>query len=207
MINNFNVGPKRVHDFQILAAGSNAHVIEALNGQIITRSQVLAVKNQSGHAMADSDNDMLKITVVNRYEDCEPSVAFIKNFGLKEGAIASSVAHDSHNIIAVGVDDDSLCKAINMLIEAKGGICAVTQEKKKLLSLPVAGIMTTKDGYEVAKSYTELDKLAKEMGSKLDSPFMTLSFMALLVIPSLKLSDLGLFDGEKFTFRELFVNE
>jgi len=207
IINNFNVGPKRVHDFQILAAGSNAHVIEALNGQIITRSQVLAVKNQSGHAMADSDNDMLKITVVNRYEDCEPSVAFIKNFGLKEGAIASSVAHDSHNIIAVGVDDDSLCKAINMLIEAKGGICAVTQEKKKLLSLPVAGIMTTKDGYEVAKSYTELDKLAKEMGSKLDSPFMTLSFMALLVIPSLKLSDLGLFDGEKFTFRELFVNE
>ena len=126
---------------------------------------------------------------------------------MKEGAIASSVAHDSHNIIAVGVDDDSLCKAVNMLIEAKGGICAVTLNKEKLLPLPVAGIMTTEDGYKVAKSYTEIDRLAKDMGSKLDSPFMTLSFMALLVIPSLKLSDLGLFDGEQFAFTNLFVNK
>ncbi len=205
IINNFNVGCKSVHDFQIPAAGNHAHVIEALNGQIITKSQVLAFKNQSGYATADSENDLLKITVVNRYEDHEPSIAFIKNFGLKEGAIASSVAHDSHNIIAVGVEDDSLCKAVNMLIEAKGGVCAVKQDKEKLLALPVGGIMTTKDGYEVAKNYTEIDKLAKEMGSKLDSPFMTLSFMALLVIPSLKLSDLGLFDGEEFAFTDLFV--
>ena len=165
------------------------------------------VKNQTGNATADITKDILKITVVNRYKDYKPSIAFIKNFGLQEGAIASSVAHDSHNIIAVGVDDHSLCKAVNMLIEAKGGICAVTPNKEKLLSLPVAGIMTTKDGYEVANNYTEIDKLAKDMGSKLDSPFMTLSFMALLVIQNLKLSDLGLFNSEQFTFTELFVNQ
>jgi len=207
IINNFNLSPKSVHEFKIPAVGTHIRVIEALNGQIITKSQVHTVKNQTGNATADITKDILKITVVNRYKDYKPSIAFIKNFGLKEGAIASSVAHDSHNIIAVGVDDHSLCKAVNMLIEAKGGICAVTPNKEKLLSLPVAGIMTTKDGYEVANNYTEIDKLAKDMGSKLDSPFMTLSFMALLVIQNLKLSDLGLFNSEQFTFTELFVNQ
>jgi adenine deaminase len=132
-------------------------------------------------------------------------VAFIKNFGLNAGAIASSVGHDSHNIIAVGVDDESICRAVNLLIEAKGGISAVSGEKEEVLPLPVGGIMSPEDGYLVAESYTRIDRMAKEMGSKLNSPFMTLSFMALLVIPDLKLSDKGLFDGKRFEFTEVFL--
>lgn len=142
--------------------------------------------------------------MVNRYQNAKPAVAFIKNFGLKTGAIASSVAHDSHNIIAVGVDDASISKAVNLIIGTKGGIAAVWGEKEKLLPLPVAGIMSADDGYQVAEHYTQIDRMAKEMGSTLQSPFMTLSFMALLVIPDLKLSDRGLFDGRNFEFRDLF---
>jgi adenine deaminase len=119
---------------------------------------------------------------------------------LKEGAIASSVAHDSHNIIAVGVDDDSMARAINLVIKEKGGVSCVNNKREKILALPVAGLMSNEDGYKVATAYTEIDKMAKELGSKLSAPFMTLSFMALLVIPHLKLSDLGLFDGDKFSF-------
>jgi len=133
-------------------------------------------------------------------------VAFIKNIGLKTGAIASSVGHDSHNIIAVGVDDESICRAVNLLIEAKGGISAVSGEKEEVLPLPVGGIMSPEDGYQVAAAYTQIDRMAKEMGSTLNSPFMTLSFLALLVIPDLKLSDKGLFDGRKFEFCDLFYD-
>ena len=143
--------------------------------------------------------------VYNRYNESKPAIAFINHFGLKEGAIASSVAHDSHNIIAVGVDDESICEAINLIVREKGGVSAVSNQRKGVLPLPVAGLMSNEDGYKVAESYTMIDKFAKEqLGSTLVSPFMSLSFMALLVIPSLKLSDLGLFDGNTFSFVDLF---
>jgi len=143
--------------------------------------------------------------VVNRYQDAPPAVAFIKSFGLKEGAIASSVAHDSHNIVAVGVTDEALCRAVNLIVQHRGGVAVVGGGQESVLPLPVAGLMTTQDGFEVARLYSELDRAAKKLGSTLHAPFMTLSFMALLVIPSIKLSDKGLFDGEKFEFTSLFA--
>ena len=158
-----------------------------------------------GKVVSDVENDILKLTVVERYSNSKPSIAFIKNFGLKRGAIASCVAHDSHNIIAVGVTDEDICAAVNGIIEAKGGISAAYDGNVEVLPLPVAGIMTNEDGYSVAEKYTKLDKIAKQLGSKLHAPYMTLSFMALLVIPSLKLSDKGLFDGSKFEFVDLFL--
>ena len=145
------------------------------------------------------------MTVVNRYKNAPPSIAFIKNFGIKEGAIASSVGHDSHNIIAVGVSDEAICRAVNLLIENSGGVCAVSASEEKVVPLPVAGIMSDKSGEEIGKDYAELDAMAKQMGSKLRAPYMSLSFMALLVIPSLKLSDKGLFDGTKFEFTSLEI--
>ena len=145
------------------------------------------------------------MTVVNRYNDDEPAMAFIKNFGLKEGAIASSVGHDSHNIIAVGVNDEMICKAVNLIIKNKGGICAVTVSEEKIVPLPVAGIMSDQDGETIGKDYAALDKMAKQLGSPLNAPYMTLSFMALLVIPSLKLSDKGRFNGKDFKFVSLEV--
>jgi adenine deaminase len=141
----------------------------------------------------------LKMVVVNRYKNAPIAKTFIKNFGLKAGAIASSVAHDSHNIVAVGVDDESLCEAVNLVIDQEGGVSCVGNGKQDILPLPVAGLMTTADGYEVAKQYATIDAAAKALGSTLTSPFMTLSFMALLVIPHLKLSDRGLFDGDSFS--------
>ena len=143
------------------------------------------------------DEDILKIVVVNRYHDAPVSKAFIKNFGLKKGAIASSVAHDSHNIVAVGVDDESLCQAVNLVIENEGGVSCVGN-KDMILPLPVGGLMSKDDGYVVAEKYAAIDKAAKDLGCTLSAPFMTLSFMALLVIPQLKISDLGLFDGDEF---------
>ena len=150
--------------------------------------------------VSDTDRDILKIAVVNRYTEAVVALAFIKNTGLKEGAIASSVAHDSHNIVAVGVDDDSICQAVNGVIEQQGGISCVGPQASLVLPLPVAGLMSANDGYEVARSYTAIDAMAKSLGATLSAPFMTLSFMALLVIPHLKLSDLGLFDGDGFKF-------
>jgi adenine deaminase len=147
----------------------------------------------------------LKIVVVNRYQNAKPAVAFIKNFGLKKGAIASSVAHDCHNIVAVGTSDEELCKAVNLIIENTGGICAVDGEEKISLALPVAGIMSDMNGYETGEKYKEIDAMAKNLGSHLKAPFMTLSFMALLVIPDLKLSDKGLFSGTSFSFVDLEV--
>ena len=178
-------------------------VIEAFNGQLITHQALCAPKLQGNEIISDVENDVLKIVCVNRYQKTKPAVAFIKNFGLKTGAIASSVAHDSHNIIAVGANDDAIIQAINLLMKNNGGVCAVNNSEEKILPLPVAGLMSERDGYEVAKQYSEIDALAKSLGSTLDAPFMTLSFMALLVIPKLKLSDKGLFDGEKFEFTNL----
>jgi adenine deaminase len=200
-INNFNTELKTPEAFALPAENASAiRVIEAFDGQLITKEYRAAAKIENEHLVADIEQDVLKITVVNRYQDASPAVAFIKNIGLKQGAIASSVGHDSHNIVAVGVDDESISRAVNLIIKARGGVCAVHDQNEKLLPLPVAGIMSAADGYTVAKAYSELDKMSKEMGSKLASPFMTLSFMALLVIPSLKLSDKGLFNGDSFTF-------
>jgi adenine deaminase len=203
IINNFKVKHKSPDDFIIKGNSRIFPVIEAMDGQLVTNKLDLPVPLEDGIYSTDPENDILKIIVLNRYEDKVPAVAFIRNFGLKRGAIASSVAHDSHNIIAVGVDDVSLAKAVNLIISAKGGISAVDDNIQKILELPVAGLMSAYDGYEVAKKYSEIDKVAKEMGSTLNSPFMTLSFMALLVIPKLKLSDHGLFNGEKFEYLEM----
>ncbi|GAB2493136.1 adenine deaminase [Algoriphagus taiwanensis] len=205
VINNFHTSLKKPEDFQISASGTKVRVIEALDGQLITPEIEGEILVQNGFAESNLEKDILKITVVNRYQDAPPAVVFIKNFGLKAGAIASSVGHDSHNIIAVGVDDESICRAVNLLIEAKGGISAISEEKEEILPLPVGGIMSPEDGYQVAEAYTRIDRMAKEMGSTLNSPFMTLSFMALLVIPDLKLSDKGLFDGQKFALCDLFI--
>ncbi|MGS2738844.1 adenine deaminase [Sinomicrobium sp. M5D2P17] len=206
IINNFRTSLKTPADFAVKAEGRHIRIIEPKDGELITSETVSPVKVKDGYAIPDIESDILKITVVNRYEETPPAVAFIRNFGLKEGAIASSVAHDSHNIIAVGTDDTSLAKAINFIMESKGGISAVRKEEHLLLPLPVGGIMSADDGYEVAKAYTAIDSMAKSMGASLQSPFMTLSFMALLVIPDLKLSDKGLFDGQKFAFTELFIS-
>jgi len=193
-INNFGCSKKQTGDFK--TTSSSGVVIEALDGQLITNKILL----QSGVIVADIKNDILKMVVVNRYKNAPIAKTFIKNFGLKKGAIASSVAHDSHNIVAVGVDDESICTAINLVIENKGGVSCIGGEEQIILPLPVAGLMSTDDGYKVAKKYSAIDKAAKDLGSKLSAPYMTLSFMALLVIPHLKLSDLGLFDGDSFSF-------
>jgi adenine deaminase len=181
------------------------NVIETFNGQLITRQLRLHAKIVAGHAVADPARDLLKIAVVNRYEPAAPiAVGFIRGFGLKAGALASSVAHDSHNIVAVGVDDASLAAAVNLVIRHRGGISAVGRGRRAVLPLPIAGLMSDANGYAVARKYTRLDALAKKLGSKLDAPFMTLAFMALLVIPDLKLSDRGLFSGARWKFQPLF---
>ncbi len=200
-INQFNCSSITEQDITTLFQGEEKlPVIEALDGQLITNKLLLDPIVINGQLISDTENDILKIVVVNRYNNAVVAKAFVKNFGLKSGAIASSVAHDSHNIIAVGVEDGYLVKAINLIIETKGGISCVTGTDEKYLPLPVAGLMSNYDGYKVAEAYTEIDAMAKELGSTLSAPFMTLSFMALLVIPHLKLSDLGLFDGDAFEF-------
>ncbi len=199
-INHFSCSKKKAKDFQVESRGEEGiPVIEALDGQLITNKLFWKPKTENGKIIADTEHDILKIAVVNRYKDTAAAVAFIKNFGLKRGAIASSVAHDSHNIIVVGVDDESMAEAVNLIIRHKGGVSCVGAENL-VLPLPVAGLMSADDGYEVAKAYAAIDAAAKAAGSALGAPFMTLSFMALLVIPHLKLSDKGLFDGDNFQF-------
>lgn len=205
IVNQFNCHAILLEQIAVKALSNKMHVIIAEDGQLITQSRIVKPKtNEKGIVVSDTENDVLKIVVYNRYESSLPAVGFIQSFGLKEGAIASTVAHDSHNIIAVGVDDESICKAINALVKAQGGVCATQGQKMEVLPLPVAGLMSAEDGYLVAKAYEAIDQMAKNMGSTLASPFMTLSFMALLVIPKLKLSDKGLFDGEAFCFHPLF---
>ena len=202
VINNFSCSEKTITDLVVAFNGEKEiPVIEALDGQLITNKIFAAPKVINGEIVSDVNGDILKMVVVNRYKNVPVAKAFIKNFGIKQGAIASSVAHDSHNIVAVGVDDESLVKAINLVINEKGGVSAVNNIKEIVLALPVAGLMSNEDGYKVAAAYTQIDKMVKEeQGSTLMAPFMTLSFMALLVIPHLKLSDLGLFDGDEFKF-------
>ena len=203
--NNFNTSKKEVTDFAITSNANKIRVIEALEGQLITNEIHHKPKIENGKIVSDVENDVLKMAVINRYTNTKPAIAFIKNFGLKKGAIASSVAHDCHNIVVVGTSDEEICKAVNTLIENKGGICAVNGNQIKSLALPVAGIMSDKNGWETGKLYQEIDVMAKELGSNLKAPFMTLSFMALLVIPDLKLSDKGLFSGNSFSFVDLDV--
>ena len=205
VLNNFNTDKKQVSDFRFDSSAEKIRVIEALDGELVTNQIEANSLIVEGNLVSNTKTDVLKMTVVNRYKNDNPAIAFIKNFGLKEGAIASSVGHDSHNIIAVGVSDEMICKAVNLIIENRGGVCAVNQSKEKIVSLPVAGIMSDKPAQEIGKQYAELDKMAKVMGSKLRAPYMSLSFMALLVIPSLKLSDKGLFDGTNFKFTTLVV--
>lgn len=199
--NQFKATPKTPKDFEIEAKGSQIFVIQPEDGQLITHGQEVSAPVLNGKLVSDIKRDILKIAVLNRYEaSSKPAIGFIQNFGLKRGAIASCIAHDSHNLIAVGCDDEDLCAAVNLLIKHKGGIAAVDGARQMALPLPVAGIMSHEDGYVVAEKYSRIDKFAKELGTSLQAPFMTLSFMALLVIPELKLSDKGLFDGKKFAF-------
>lgn len=203
VINKFDCREKSISDFRFPVSGfsETVYAIEALDGQLITNKITCTPIEKNGFYESDIANDLLKIVVVNRYKNAPVAKAFIKNFGILHGAIASSVAHDSHNIVAVGVDDESICKAVNLVIKERGGVSAVSYEKEMVLGLPVAGLMSNRDGYQVAASYTAIDKMVKEeMGSTLTAPFMTLSFMALLVIPHVKLSDQGLFDGDAFKF-------
>jgi adenine deaminase len=203
IINQFSCDEKVAADFVVAANGSLIDVIEALDGQLITNKLSIQPKISNNEIVPDVANDVLKIVVVNRYKNAPIAKAFVKNFGLKQGGMASTVAHDSHNIIAVGVDDESICKAVNLVIKEQGGVSAVSRLAELIVGLPVAGLMSNNDGYKVAASYTAIDKMVKEeLGSTLASPFMTLSFMALLVIPHLKLSDLGLFDGDNFKIIE-----
>lgn len=203
LLNNFDCAEKNASDFEFAVSefGETILAIEALDGQLITNKIICKPVVKNGFYESDIANDILKIVVVNRYKNAPVAKAFIRNFGLKHGAIASSVAHDSHNIVAVGVDDESLMKAVNLVIKEQGGVSAVSDQEETVLGLPVAGLMSNDDGYKVAAAYTAIDKMVKEkMGSTLAAPFMTLSFMALLVIPHLKLSDMGLFDGDAFKF-------
>jgi adenine deaminase len=200
VVNRFGATPKKASDFEIRASeGSEIHVIRALDGELITEKETALPTIFGGKAVADPKRDLLKIAVVNRYKDAPVAVGFISGFKLRSGAIASSVAHDSHNVVAVGTSDETLAAAVNLVIEAKGGLAT----DKKVLPLPIAGLMSTLPGDELARQYNELEELAHRLGSELRDPFMTLSFMALLVIPKLKMSDKGLFDGEKFSLIDL----
>ncbi len=203
--NNFHVQTIIESSIYVKPKTDCLKVMEALDGQLITTAECITPKIVNGNVISDPERDILKIVVLNRYKNAAPAVAFIRNFNLKEGAIASSVAHDSHNIVAVGVDDSDIVKAINLVIKEKGGVSLVSPSREMILPLPVAGLMSAEDGYQVAKKYHEIDQAAHELGSTLRAPFMTLSFMALLVIPELKLSDKGLFDGKSFSLTDLFA--
>ena len=209
VVNNFHAHPVAAADFELPApsAASTLRVIECFDGQLITARADVPARVEKGLVVPDVATDVLKLAVINRYQaQVAPALAFIRGFGLKRGALASSVGHDSHNITAVGCDDASLARAVNLVIAAKGGLAAVGPDGEELLvPLPVAGLMSEQSGPAVAAAYAAVDDLAKRLGSPLGAPFMTLSFMALLVIPSLKLSDQGLFDGQQFEFVDAVV--
>jgi adenine deaminase len=208
IINKFNISAITPQMLQIAgnATSQMVRVIEAIDGQLITKASTHTLPVKDGKVQTDVAADILKVVVLNRYHPAPPAVAYIKGFGLKSGAIASSVGHDSHNIIAVGCDDDSITKAINLIIEHKGGLALSDGDMNEILPLPVAGLMTLAPGEDVAQAYSRMDNYAKkQMGSALRSPFMLISFMALLVIPALKLSDKGLFDGSSFEFVDVLL--
>ena len=203
VMNNFKVALKKEEDFVLKGFEGTLQVIQALDGELITKKLEVKAKVHDGHLTVDLEQDILKLAVINRYKNAPVAVAFINGFGLKRGALASCIAHDSHNIIAIGTNDEDMCRGVNAIIENQGGIAVVSDGQVEVLPLPIAGIMSPEDGYSVAKKYSILDEKAKQLGATLGAPFMTLSFMALLVIPSLKISDKGLFDGKSFSFTAL----
>jgi adenine deaminase len=205
IINHFLRSYVHPEDLEIKAEGDRINVIDIVEGQLITNHFIADAKVRDGKVVSDTEHDILKLVVVNRYKDTPPAFGFVHRFGLNGAAIASTVAHDSHNIIAVGSDDLALKRAINLLVQNKGGISYVSDMDHEVLPLPVGGLMSTEDGYKVAEDYERITEMVRSSGSRLEAPFMTLSFLALLVIPELKLSDKGLFDGKKFTFTDLFV--
>jgi len=205
-INNFNVEEISVDSLRLASTTTQVRVIEALDGQLITNEIHAEALLTDGQLCSNVQNDVLKIVVVNRYSAAPPSIAFIKNLGLQRGALASSVAHDSHNIVAVGVDDADIVAAINAIIRVRGGVSVSADGVTDVLPLPVGGLMSDGDGYDVARQYSALDARVKALGSKLRAPFMTVSFMALLVIPALKLSDKGLFNGTSFSFTNVVLD-
>ncbi|NEV64847.1 adenine deaminase [Thiorhodococcus minor] len=204
-INRFKTEPIAAQALAMQADTDQLRVIDVVDGELVTHESLVEPLTSDGQAQPDTTRDLLTIAVLNRYRPAPPALGMVRGFGLKHGAIASSVAHDSHNLVAVGADRESLAAAINALIVHQGGIAVATGEGVEVLPLPLAGLMSVEDGDWVARRYAELDRQAKALGSDLRAPFMTLSFMALLVIPELKLSDLGLFDGRRFAFTELAV--
>lgn len=204
-INHFNALEPTFEDLAVKAASDHLKVIQAYSDQLVTSTVIVKAKIEGGYVVSDIENDVLKLVVLNRYTPSKPAIAFVKGFGIKKGAIASTVAHDSHNIIAVGVDDASIIKCIKTVINNRGGISLYTTDDNISLSLPVAGLMSTSDGFTVAEGYQNINNAALKAGSAFKAPFMTLAFMSLLVIPELKLSDKGIFDGQKFSFTNLFI--
>ncbi len=206
-INHFHAKPIAVADLSVKAASGQIRIIEAFDGQLFTASGAGDARIENGYAITDPDRDLLKLIVLNRYQRAPPAVAFVTGFGMTRGAIASTVAHDSHNIVAVGVSDAELCSAINAVIEIAGGLSVAAGRQVEVLPLPIAGLMATDNCEVVGSRYSLLDQRAKQLGCIMRAPYMTLSFMALLVIPALKLSDKGLFDVDKFEFTDLFLNK
>ncbi|MBN2765515.1 MAG: adenine deaminase [Paludibacteraceae bacterium] len=203
IINNFEADKITVDDIHVTPEGNSMKVIVVDDGQLFTHSHRVVPRAVEGNVVSDVQQDVLKLVVYNRYHPSKPAVGFIRNIGLKAGAMASTVSHDSHNIVAVGASDAEIVRAINSLIDCKGGVLACNGEEMKVLPLPVAGLISIKNGEETARLYEEVDAMAKRLGSTLKAPFMTLAFMSLLVIPKLKLSDKGLFDGRSYSFTAL----
>ena len=210
-LNHFNASKIKKEDIKVYSKGckTSINVIEAFDGDLFTKKFLWQHNYKKGEEVrTDTDLDILKIVVVNRYIDSKPAVGFIRNFGLKSGAIGGSIAHDSHNIILIGVDDESIVKACNRLIDMKGGIALIDPALNVIeeLALPYSGLMTNEDGIKVAEKYDALNKKAKELGCGFHAPFMTLAFMSLLVIPEIKIGDKGLFDVTSFNFIPIFEN-
>jgi adenine deaminase len=203
--NKFNCSEIQEESIAIKLTGGKIRIIEAFDGELLTKEIIRELPAEKG-IESDTETDMLKIVVKDRYNDAPPAVGFIKGFGLKKGAFASSVAHDSHNIICIGTRDSDIAAAINEVVKMKGGLAVVNEGNIETLKLPIAGIMSDRPVSEVADKYASLSSLVKSLGCRMSAPFMTLSFMALLVIPELKLSDKGLFDGRKFELVPLFVD-
>lgn len=203
LINNFTARKITTAQIRVEPSGDKLKVIMVDDGQLFTHSRLVVPKVEDGNLISDIENDVLKLVVYNRYRDALPAVGFIKNIGLKRGALVSTVSHDSHNIVAVGTSDEEIVSAINHIIDSKGGILACDKDNVCLLPLPVGGLMSADEGSVIARRYEEIDAMVKEMGSKLRAPFMTVAFMSLLVIPKLKLSDQGLFDGRTYSFTNL----
>ncbi len=204
-INHFNAPLLTVGQLQVQARGARIKVIEVTDGQIVTGCGFHPVPPGSTVVAADPAADLLKILVQNRYAPAPPALGFVRGFGLQRGAMASSIAHDSHNLIAIGSNDTDLVRAVNLMGESGGGICFVCGEEEMMMALPVAGLMGLGSCEEMARDYSAIEQRVKENGCRLQTPFMTMAFLALPVIPSLKITDLGLFDVERFELTDLFV--